>query len=165
VYVRLTDWSKHDLSDFEPAMVSKFKLEIRQRRDVGIDKLIRDAHDPVKIKEKEKLDQNKQLREDEVKQKRALLSTEPPPKRRKTSKTDALSQKEQDEQQCITQDVQKSQFMDTELINKRERLVTKKKKIKESTASRRIILSNKDRNPKRFKTTSLTQCDSRFEKK
>jgi len=115
VYVRLTDWSKHDLSDFEPAMVSKFKLEIRQRRDVGIDKQIRDAHDPVKIKEKEKLDQNKQLledkvkqlRDDEVKQKRALLSIEPPPKRRKTSKTDALSQKEQDEQQCITQDVQK----------------------------------------------------------
>ena len=163
VYVRLTDWSKHDLSDFEPAMVSKFKLEIRQRRDVGIDKLIREAHDPVKIKEKEKLDlledKVKQLREDEVKQKRALLSIEPPPKRRKTSKTDALSQKEQDEQQCITQDVQKSQLIDTELIKKRERLVTKKKEIKESTASRRIILSNKDRNPKRFKTTSLPQCD------
>jgi len=149
VYVRLTDWSKHDLSDFEPAMVSKYKLVIRQRRDVGIDKQIRDAHDPVKIKEKEEY----------VKRKRALLLIEPPPKRLKTSKTAALSQKEQDEQQCVTQDVQKLELIDTQLINKRERLITKKKKIKATTASRRIILSNKDRNPKRLKTTSLTQYD------
>jgi hypothetical protein len=84
VYVRLTDWSKHDLSDFEPVMVSKFKLEGRQRRDVDIDKLIRDAHDPVKIKGKAKLDQKMQVLEDDAKRKRALLPIETLPKRRKT---------------------------------------------------------------------------------
>ena len=95
VYVRLADWSKHDLSDFEPAMVSKYKLEIRQRRDVSIDKQIRDAYDPVKIKQKEdEMKRKIEKKEDEMKRKRVLLSIEPPPKRCKTSKTDALSQKE-----------------------------------------------------------------------
>ena len=95
VYMRLADWSKHDLSDFEPVMVSKFKLESRQRRDVSIDNQIRDAYDPVKIKEKEKIDQQKQSLEDDVKRKRTLLFIEPPPKRCKISNTTALSQKEQ----------------------------------------------------------------------
>jgi hypothetical protein len=262
VYVRLTDWSKHDLSDFEPTMVSKYKLVIRQRRDVGIDQQIRDAHDPVKIYEKEELDRQKQLLEDDEKRKRALLGIEPPPKRRKTSKTAALSQKEQDEQteyqrqreqtritkhcemRCIyhskitlktalkralaqqnyelmrlemkrelesikpqvymqyesendknVQETQANEYKNghtpvliqqthdkwiaTQVENlkrrretsntaalsqkkqdeQRERLVTRKKKIKATTASRQIISSNKDRNPKRFKMTSLTQYD------
>jgi len=98
VYVRLADWSKHDLSDFEPAMVSKYKLEARQRRDVSIYKQIRDAYDPVKIKQKEDDVERKRVllekKEDEMERERALLSSEPPPKRHKTSKTDALSQKE-----------------------------------------------------------------------
>jgi len=48
-----------------------------QRRDVDIDKQIRDAHDSVKIKKKE----------DETKRKHVLLSSQPAPKRCKTSNT------------------------------------------------------------------------------
>jgi len=44
-------------------------------------------------------------------------------------------------------------------MNSERDWLPKKKKIKATTASRQIILSNKDRNPKRFKMTSLTQYD------
>ena len=87
VYVRMTDWSKHELSDFEPHIVSKYKLDIRQRRDI----LIRDAQDPKKLKQQQLqqqlqqkiLDQINIKKQNALKRKAVLLGTETSPKRPK----------------------------------------------------------------------------------
>jgi len=177
VYVRLVDWSKHNISDFEPAMVSKYKLEQRQLRDVTTNKQIQDAQDLAKLKEKEELEEDQKLRneedlklrneedrklrtEEDRKRKAEILCICTQPKRRKAVVTAADSQK-QDYPRPQNKKEQKQQLRKIPRTQKKQQIVEQNKpqeesKRKEFTLKKQAFVNAMHRNSKRHKIVELS---------